>query len=172
MNGEDVLGNKIKVVFSPHREYNITDSYPSTSFHEDMSSENFSMQLNKSNQGIYSSPSWKPTWKRTSESFRQGSLRQRLESGAPEASNKYGLASTSAASNSSTPNDTSRDGSPSLVVSNDFLKFYFYNYPAILRCCEFFKAMYNRYETVSLNCYVNLIEVPQHPFHVIPAISS
>lgn len=122
MNGEDVLGNKIKVVFSPHREYNITDSYPSTSFHEDISSENFNMQLNKSNQGIYSSPSWKPTWKRSSESFRQGSMRQRLESGAPETSNKYGLASTSAASNSSTPNDTSRDGSPSLGVRHDFLK--------------------------------------------------
>lgn len=121
MNGEDVLGHKIRVVCSSNPELGSLDSYPypTADSQEEAFEEGFNMQTNKSNQGFFNSPSWKPTWRRTSESFRQGSSRHHhhVQHHHPSEANRYNAQSTTAASNSSTPNETSRDGSPNVLVS-------------------------------------------------------
>lgn len=121
MNGEDVIGHKIRVVCSPQqREYIAFENYPANNFPEENYGEDFcNMHLNKSSQGGYNSTSWKPTWKRSSDQYRQGSSRFHHTT----EMSRYNIQSTTAASNSSTPNDTSRDGSPNIVMVR---KLYYY----------------------------------------------
>lgn len=115
MNGEDVLGFKIQVTFNVQMDFSAPNfSQPSVVPEDD----NCTGKLGKPQQGF---SAWKPTWKppqgASSDALAQPS---RLGPGVVEGS-KYENPrphSITAQSNSSTPNDTSRDGSPGLVVSH------------------------------------------------------
>ncbi|CAL8099473.1 unnamed protein product [Orchesella dallaii] len=111
MNGEDVLGNKIRVVCCPQMEFNSASNYQSRHAHEEFTEENFIMPSSK-HQANYSASTWNPTWDRHVESSHHTSRR------AGEA-HKYHNASTTAQSNSSSTNETSRDGSPSGLKSHN-----------------------------------------------------
>ncbi|ODM96586.1 Meiosis arrest female protein 1 [Orchesella cincta] len=110
MNGEDVLGNKIRVVCCPPMEFQSAPNYQPQNVHEEFSTENFMMPSSQ-HQGNFLASTWNPTWKRAADSSHHTSRHGRE-------ANKYN-ASTTAQSNSSSTNETSRDGSPSVSKSHN-----------------------------------------------------
>ena len=112
MNGEDVLGNKIRVIKNQPMDFG--EFHQISNIREEFSFNHFAnTYYNKSNYGMYkSSGIWKPTWKpasSASDSFRPGPSQYNF---ADECKNQ------NTQSNSSSV-ETSRDDSPTLMVSTN-----------------------------------------------------